>query len=204
MRNSETFFRRKFVFIIMMQAEFSPANCPSYPPPWLTAPVIWEIKVFCQGKGMYIHARPILGQRVKWRMTNNKMGGNIPGENFLGGNFSGRNFPGGSLMGGNFSGGNFPRTMKKVVLQKADYDEIYSTRSKLGILYGSAKIHNPALEAVVQRCSVKKIFLKISRNSQENTCARVSWCFPMNFVKFLRTPISIEYHWWLLLYLANF
>ena len=29
-------------------------------------------------------------------------------------------------------------------------------------------------EAVVQRCSVKKAFLEISQNSQENTCARVS------------------------------
>ena len=28
-------------------------------------------------------------------------------------------------------------------------------------------------EAVVQRCSVKKVFLKISQNSQENTRARV-------------------------------
>ena len=29
-------------------------------------------------------------------------------------------------------------------------------------------------EAVAQRCSVKKLFLEISQNSQENTCARVS------------------------------
>ena len=29
-------------------------------------------------------------------------------------------------------------------------------------------------EAVVKRCSVKKVFLEISQNSQENTCARVS------------------------------
>ena len=29
-------------------------------------------------------------------------------------------------------------------------------------------------EAVVQRCSVKKVFLEISQNSQENTWARVS------------------------------
>ena len=29
-------------------------------------------------------------------------------------------------------------------------------------------------EAVVQRCSVKKLFLEISQNSQENTCAGVS------------------------------
>ena len=29
-------------------------------------------------------------------------------------------------------------------------------------------------EAVAQRCSVKKVFLEISQNSQENTCARAS------------------------------
>ena len=31
------------------------------------------------------------------------------------------------------------------------------------------------LEAVVQRCSVKKLFLEISQNSQENTWAGVSF-----------------------------
>ena len=30
-------------------------------------------------------------------------------------------------------------------------------------------------EAVVQTCSLKKVFLEISQNSQENTCARVSF-----------------------------
>ena len=30
-------------------------------------------------------------------------------------------------------------------------------------------------EAVVQRCSVKKVVLEISQNSQENTCAKVSF-----------------------------
>ena len=30
-------------------------------------------------------------------------------------------------------------------------------------------------EAVVKRCSVKNVFLKISQNSQENTCAIVSF-----------------------------
>ena len=30
-------------------------------------------------------------------------------------------------------------------------------------------------EAVVRRCSVKKAFLEISHNSQENTCARFSF-----------------------------
>ena len=60
--------------------------------------------------------------------------------------------------------------------------------------------------AVVQRCSVKKVFLEISQNSQENTCARVFikkrlWqrCFPLNFVKFLRILFFIEQLWWLLL-----
>ena len=62
-------------------------------------------------------------------------------------------------------------------------------------------------EAVARRCSVKKVFLEISQNSQKNTCARVSFliscrpeacnfiwkrlwhrCFPVNFTKFLRTP----------------
>ena len=59
-------------------------------------------------------------------------------------------------------------------------------------------------EAVARRCSVKKVFLDISQNSQESTCARVSFliklqpstllkmrlwhrCFPVNFVKFLST-----------------
>ena len=42
-------------------------------------------------------------------------------------------------------------------------------------------------EAVVQRCSVKKVFLEISQNSQENTCARVSFLIKLqtsrNFIK---------------------
>ena len=36
-------------------------------------------------------------------------------------------------------------------------------------------------EAVVQSCSVKKVFLKFLQKSQENTCARVS--FLINFIK---------------------
>ena len=30
-------------------------------------------------------------------------------------------------------------------------------------------------EAIAQRCSVNKLLLEISQNSQENTCARVSF-----------------------------
>ena len=49
-------------------------------------------------------------------------------------------------------------------------------------------------EAVTRRCYVKKVFLKISQNSQENTCGRVAFlielqagarCFPVNFGKYL-------------------
>ena len=60
-------------------------------------------------------------------------------------------------------------------------------------------------EAVVRRCSTKQMFLKISQNSQENTCFDVSFlkscsaqtlykkrlerrCSPVNFAKLLRTP----------------
>ena len=32
---------------------------------------------------------------------------------------------------------------------------------------------NSCPEAVAQRCFVKKVFLEISQNSQENNCARV-------------------------------
>ena len=48
-----------------------------------------------------------------------------------------------------------------------------------------------------RRCSIKKVFFKISQNSQENICAKVSFilkkrlwhrCFPVNFAKVLRTP----------------
>ena len=63
-----------------------------------------------------------------------------------------------------------------------------------------------------QMCSVKKMLLKISQNSQENTCARISFliklqawqrCFPVNFVKVLRTLSLIEHLWWLLLELVT-
>ena len=57
-------------------------------------------------------------------------------------------------------------------------------------------------EGVAQTCSVKKLFLEISQNSQENICTRVSFsikkrlchrCFPVNFEKFLRTSFFIEH-----------
>ena len=67
-----------------------------------------------------------------------------------------------------------------------------------------------SLEAFTHRCSAKKVFLEISQNSQENTCARASFkkrvwhrCFPVNFVIFLRTPFLQKTSWRLLLCLIS-
>ena len=72
------------------------------------------------------------------------------------------------------------------------------------------------IEAVVRRCSIKKVFLEISQNSQEKACARVSFliklqasgirpvtllkkrlcrrCFSVNFSKFLKNTFSYRAH----------
>ena len=38
-------------------------------------------------------------------------------------------------------------------------------------------------EALVRKCSVKKLFLEISQNSKENTCARVFFLIKLHFIK---------------------
>ena len=43
------------------------------------------------------------------------------------------------------------------------------------VIYNSVTDSLQLLEAVVQKYSVKKVFLEISQNSQENTYARVSF-----------------------------
>ena len=79
----------------------------------------------------------------------------------------------------------------------------------------SLRIFPLEIKAVARRCSVKKVFLKILQNSQENTCARASFliklqayvikketlpqCFPVNFAQFLRTPFLTGHLRWLLL-----
>ena len=44
----------------------------------------------------------------------------------------------------------------------------------LGYWVSVAKLSGQMTETVAQRYSVKKMFLEISQNSQQNTCARVS------------------------------
>ena len=62
------------------------------------------------------------------------------------------------------------------------------------------------LEAVVRRCSLKKVFLKISQNSQENTRARVfikketlTQVFSREFCEISKSTFFIEHLWWQLL-----
>ena len=96
----------------------------------------------------------------------------------------------------------------------------YKTISK----NAEAAVRKCSSEAVAQRCSVKKVFSEFSQSLQENTHARVSlliklqahphpatllkkgfWhrCFPVNFVKFLRTSFLTEHLWLLPLFLQN-
>ena len=66
-------------------------------------------------------------------------------------------------------------------------------------------------EAAVRRCSIKIVFLKISQNSQENICTRVSFlirllavcnfikerdwhrCFPVNFAKNFKNTSFVKH-----------
>ena len=62
-------------------------------------------------------------------------------------------------------------------------------------------------EAVVQRCSVKKVFLEILlfRLRPATLLKKRLWhrCLPVNFTKFLWTPFFTKHHRWLLLHLLR-
>ena len=114
------------------------------------------------------------------------------------------------------------RTVQETVIYK--YVKSYYLRKvKIEVqnqcIYETKQCHVLHLEAVTQRCSVKKVFSEISQNSQRNTCTRVSFlirlnplrtatllkkrlwyrCFPVNFVTFLRTSFLTKHLRWLLL-----
>ena len=56
------------------------------------------------------------------------------------------------------------------------------------------KVHKVlSTEALTQWCPVKYVFLKISQNSQENTCARVSLLIKMQTHLFYRTIPAAAY-----------
>ena len=74
------------------------------------------------------------------------------------------------------------------------------TKLKLPIFYFNVRDieeRRSQLFSDVRRCFSKWVFLKLSQYSQENTCVGVFLnikktfqhrCFPVNIVKFLRTP----------------
>ena len=48
-------------------------------------------------------------------------------------------------------------------------------------------------EAVTRSCSVKKVFLQISQNSQENTCARASFLIKLqNSSRFIKKEALVQ------------
>ena len=71
-----------------------------------------------------------------------------------------------------------------MLIQSNIFWSLYSSRYGLYKLYSWWSVKSPTVwlfspEAVAQRCFVNKVFLKISQNSQENTCARVSFLIKM-------------------------
>ena len=65
-------------------------------------------------------------------------------------------------------------------------------------------------EEVSQTCSVQKVFLGISQNSQENTCVRVFFkketlaqVFCCEFCQISKNTCFTEHLWWLLLFVLN-
>ena len=74
--------------------------------------------------------------------------------------------------------------------------------------HGTLDVHLAGFsEAVVQRCSVKRCSWKFHKIHKNHLCQSATllkkrlWhrCFPVNFVKFLRTSFTTEHFWWLLL-----
>ena len=64
--------------------------------------------------------------------------------------------------------------LRKILVSKEELNDINFERLKKIDKHKNTLIDSD-IEAVIQRFSVKKVFLEISQNSQENTCARVSF-----------------------------
>ena len=61
-----------------------------------------------------------------------------------------------------------------VFLAKEYSSEVFQTQLAVS-LFNKVAVKKLKVETVVQRCSEKKVFLKILQNSQENAYARVSF-----------------------------
>ena len=85
----------------------------------------------------------------------------------------------------------------RVLNKLSEYVQFYISKSITSYTF-LLVLKPPKVLSQKLRCSIKKVFLKISRRSQEKTCTRVSFLiklqavwhsfFPMNFLKLLGTP----------------
>ena len=66
-----------------------------------------------------------------------------------------------------------------------------SLKEIVTITWKASKVVFVFWEAVVQRCSVKKMLLEISQNSQENNCARVSFLIKLQASGFFWIPFFL-------------
>ena len=86
--------------------------------------------------------------------------------------------------------------MKKRTLRKAfpyEFREGFRIEQFCRLYLSSETTAKAMLEAVVPRCSVKKIFLEISLNSQENTCASISSVSQLYWKETLTQVFSCEF-----------
>ena len=73
------------------------------------------------------------------------------------------------------------------LVKKTGRSEVYN---KILTINNTSRNEVEHTKATVQRCSVKKVFLEISQNSQENTCARASFLIKLQAATFFyRTPL---------------
>ena len=107
---------------------------------------------------------------------------------------------------------NLPKWVKRSVITSQVYycSLIHSKTNVLWMIYDSFdytffQMSKYRSSHRSRRCSVKKLFLEISRNSQENNCARVSFltklqaCFWKYFnveftLKFQPKKVELEFH----------
>ena len=52
------------------------------------------------------------------------------------------------------------------------------------------------LEAVIERCFLEKLFLEISKNSQENTCASVSFLIKLTLIQKRLRNVNLSLKFW--------
>ena len=67
-----------------------------------------------------------------------------------------------------------------------NYKQFFQTQTQIRVSHFIASLHQP--EAVFQRCSVKKVFLKVSQNLHKTTC---------EFCDIFKNTFFTEHLWWL-------